>query len=143
MIPAQADQSHNLQTHFLSGRDVQTLLSSQINLFQQVLTSFSEAQTKATPEVLKKNSTVTAKANAIENTVLSNINDTSNKLNKLENQLTTLSQDASALVPATKMSALEKDVTDLKIIAATDSKVTSLEQDLADLRLALPAKKDS
>ena len=141
VIPAQAGQSTTLQAQFLSGQDVQSLLSSQINLFQQVLTSFSEAQARTTQQVLTNFSAIAAKTTALETQILSNINDTSNKLHSFENKLTTLSQDASNLVPVTKLTAIEKEVTDLKLIAATDSKVSSLEQDLADLRLALPARK--
>ena len=141
LVTAHPVDHTTLQSQFLRGQDIQTIMTSQANLFQQMLTSFSDSQARTTQQILTSFSHVAAKTTTIENKVLSSISDTTNKIQSLENQLSTLSNDTSKLAPDTKLTALEKNLTDLKSVVATDTKVSSLEQDIADLRIALPSRK--
>ena len=108
VVNAEPVDTTALQTQFLRGQDVQTIMTSQANLIKQVLASFSEAQARTTQQILTTFFQVVAKTNALETQVLSSFTDTSNKLQWLENLLSTLSQDATKLAEETKLSALEK-----------------------------------
>lgn len=78
---------------------------------------------------------------ALMQNLMNNLSDTTTKMSAMEQEISTLRHEATKLVPDTKLSALEKQVTDLRVVCAPDSKVTNLEQELANLRLSIPTKK--
>ena len=73
--------------------------------------------------------------------MITSLNTTNTKFSDLEQKFHHLQLDSSNLASDSKVSALEQEVTNLRISCATDSKVQTMEQDIADLRLALPSRK--